>query len=195
MNNWWCVWENRLAPELCEEIKRMGSEIPDSEGLVGGRKETSDPGKAIGSSRRSKIKFFDFNNARHKVLFNIVFEHAIAANRSTFGFDIQQVIDVQYTKYLASEEGFYNWHEDITWCNQNMYQRKLSFSVQLSDPASYEGGDLIFDLPDELCPPKESVRKLGTVIIFPSFVRHMVTPVTKGERHAMVSWVEGLNFR
>ena len=81
-----------------------------------------------------------------------------------------------YTKYLSSEEGFYNWHEDITWCNDNMFQRKLSFSVQLSDSDDYEGGDLIFDLPPELCPPKETVRKQGTIIIFPSFVRHMVTP-------------------
>lgn len=195
MNNWWCVWENRLSPALCEEIKRMGNDVPEIEAQVGNRKETGNEGDIKESSRRSKVKFFDYSNARHKVLFDIVFDHAIAANRSTFGFDIQKVIDVQYTKYLASEKGFYNWHEDITWCNQNMFQRKLSFSVQLSEPDTYEGGDLIFDLPDELCPAKESVRKLGTVIIFPSFVRHMVTPVTQGERHAMVSWIEGLNFR
>ncbi len=67
--------------------------------------------------------------------------------------------------------------------------------VQLSESDSYEGGDLIFDLPPELCPDKELMRKQGTIIIFPSFVRHMVTPVTEGERHAMVSWIEGLNFR
>ena len=195
MKNWYCVWENRLSPELCEEIKRMGAEIPDSEGLVGNRKETTSPGDVIESTRRSKIKFFNFSDNKHKVLFDIVFDHAVAANRSTFGFDIQKVIDVQYSKYLSSEQGFYNWHEDITWCNQNMYHRKLSFSAQLSDSNDYEGGDLVFDLPEELTPAKDAMRKLGTVIIFPSFLRHMVTPVTKGERHSMVSWIEGLNFR
>ncbi len=173
----------------------MGSEIADSEARVGKRKETSDAGDVNKNSRRSKIKFFTYSNAKHKVLFDIVYDHAIAANRSTFGFDIQKVIDVQYTKYLATEKGFYNWHEDITWCNEIMYQRKLSFTAQLSDPNSYEDGDLIFDLPEELCPPKETLRKQGTIIIFPSFLRHMVTPVTKGERHSMVSWIEGLNFR
>ena len=195
MNNWWCVWENRISPELCEEIKRMGAEIPDSEGLVGTRKEAGNTGDIKESSRRSKIKFFNYSNAKHKVLFDIVFDHALAANRSTFGFDIQKVIDVQYSKYLASEQGFYNWHEDITWCNQNMYHRKLSFSAQLSDSDDYEGGDLIFDLPEALTPDKDAMRKQGTVIIFPSFLRHMVTPVTKGERHSMVSWIEGLSFR
>lgn len=195
MNNWYCVWENRLSPELCEEIKRMGAEIPDSEGLVGNRKETDSTGDVVESTRRSKIKFFNYSDVKHKVLFDIVFDHAVAANRSTFGFDIQKVIDVQYSKYLSSEQGFYNWHEDITWCNQNMFQRKLSFSAQLSDSDEYEGGDLVFDLPDELTPAKEAMRKRGTVIIFPSFLRHMVTPVTKGERHSMVSWIEGLNFR
>jgi len=71
----------------------------------------------------------------------------------------------------------------------------LPVVAQLFDGDSYEGGDLIFDLPEELCPPKEKTRKQGTIIIFPLFARHMVTPVTKGERHAMVSWIEGLNFR
>ena len=76
-----------------------------------------------------------------------------------------------------------------------MYHRKLSFSAQLSNSDDYEGGDLVFDLPEELTPAKDAMRKQGTVIIFPSFLRHMVTPVTKGERHSMVSWIEGLNFR
>ncbi len=44
MKNWWCVWESRIAPALCEEIKRMGAEIPDAEGLVGSRKESNNTG-------------------------------------------------------------------------------------------------------------------------------------------------------
>ena len=56
MNNWWCIWENRLTPELCAEIIRIGSEIPDMEAQVGGRKETANDGQVIENSRRSKIK-------------------------------------------------------------------------------------------------------------------------------------------
>ena len=35
----------------------------------------------------------------------------------------------------------------------------------------------------------------GTVIFFPSFLRHAVTPVTKGERKSLVLWVHGKPFR
>lgn len=195
MKNWWCIWESRLPIALCEDIQKMAAEIAENTALVGNRNIETKDGKAIEDSRRSRIKFFDYTNVKHKVMFDLVFDHAIAANRSSFGFDIDKVIDVQYTKYLAEEKGFYNWHDDVTWCSPNLFHRKLSFTAQLSDPSSYEGGDLLFDLPKELCPPAEALRKQGTVIIFPSFLRHMVSPVTKGERHSMVSWIEGLCFR
>ena len=82
MKNWWCVWESRIAPELCEEIKRMGAEIPDAEGLVGSRKESLNAGDKKNDSRRSKIKFFNYSNAKHKVQFDIVFDHAINGVRT-----------------------------------------------------------------------------------------------------------------
>ena len=51
--------------------------------------------------------------------------------------------------------------------------------------------------PEPLTPrtyAKEALEK-GSVIVFPSFHRHRVTPVTSGIRHSLVTWVEGPHWR
>ena len=69
--------------------------------------------------------------------------------------------------------------------------RKLSITVQLSDPADYEGGDLEF-FPQ---PRQPAVRDRGAMIIFPSFIAHRVTPISHGTRRSLVAWVSGTTFR
>ena len=60
----------------------------------------------------------------------------------------------------------------------------------LNDESEYEGGRLMFrDINIEI------KQKAGTVIVFPSFYVHEVTPVTQGERYSLVSWVEGPKWR
>lgn len=66
--------------------------------------------------------------------------------------------------------------------------RKLTFSIQLSDPSEYEGGDLLLWETHE---PQVVPKKKGTIVMFPSSVMHEVTPVTKGTRRSLVGWVHG----
>ena len=66
--------------------------------------------------------------------------------------------------------------------------RKLSVSIQLSDPASYEGGDLEINMGSF---SKTAARDKGALIIFPSYALHRVHPVTSGERHSLVAWIVG----
>ena len=40
-----------------------------------------------------------------------------------------------------------------------------------------------------------AVKQQGTLILFPSYVLHQVTPVTKGERNSLVAWVTGDKFK
>lgn len=68
--------------------------------------------------------------------------------------------------------------------------RKLSFSLQLTDGDTYQGGDLLFS--DRLA---EGYRNQGSVVIFPSIVLHEVTPVYRGIRHAIVGWIHGPTLR
>ena len=72
--------------------------------------------------------------------------------------------------------------------------RKLSFSLQLSEDDSYEGCDLeIFGGSTRV--PMAVPRARGTLVAFPSYVMHRVTPVTRGTRKALVFWAGGPRFR
>ena len=42
---------------------------------------------------------------------------------------------------------------------------------------------------------QQEAREQGSIIIFPSFVYHRVTPVTHGRRHSLVGWIAGPTFR
>ena len=63
----------------------------------------------------------------------------------------------------------------------------LSFTLFLSDPDSYDGGALVVE--DNFA-PREVKLAAGDLILYPSTSLHRVTPVTRGERLAIVGWVE-----
>ena len=63
----------------------------------------------------------------------------------------------------------------------------LSFTVALSDPEDYEGGDLVLEM--------QSVERrfqlsAGDVVIYPSTLLHRVEPVQSGERFVAVGWIQ-----
>lgn len=63
----------------------------------------------------------------------------------------------------------------------------LSFTLFLSEPDSYEGGELILqkhDGDDAVKLPK------GSLYLYPSNTVHYVAPVTKGSRLAAVGWIQ-----
>jgi PKHD-type hydroxylase len=65
----------------------------------------------------------------------------------------------------------------------------LSYTLFLTDPAEYEGGELTL-----WSPYGEQRIKLtpGSMFLYPSTMLHMVQPVTRGERVAIVGWVESM---
>jgi PKHD-type hydroxylase len=90
-------------------------------------------------------------------------------------------------RYETATNDHFKPHNDS---GRAMTTRKLSYSVQLSDPATYEGCDLVFT-----APPSQASREQGSITVFPSFLYHTVTPVYSGLRHAIVGWVHGPTFR
>jgi predicted 2-oxoglutarate/Fe(II)-dependent dioxygenase YbiX len=97
---------------------------------------------------------------------------------------------LQYTVYEQAEGGHYDWHVDHGAATPQ--PRKLSLSLQLTDPGSYEGCDLELSYGDGV---KQVPRSRGTVIAFPSYVLHRVTPIVSGTRKSLVTWVSGPDFR
>jgi PKHD-type hydroxylase len=107
-----------------------------------------------------------------------------------WNYDITSIEDIQIGRY--EESGHYDWHADSSMPDVNNIQRKLSISIQLNDPSEYEGGKFEFK---EL-PEKEQPKLLqGSVLVFPSFLQHKVTPITSGIRYSAVTWVNGPAFR
>jgi PKHD-type hydroxylase len=63
----------------------------------------------------------------------------------------------------------------------------LSFTLFLSDPATYDGGALVIE--DDFAPRNVKLNA-GDLILYPSTTLHRVEPVTTGERLAVVGWIE-----
>ena len=111
-------------------------------------------------------------------------------NNEHFQFDLTHLTALQFTVYYASNHSNYQKHLDL---GRQFPNRKLSFSVQLSDDAEYVGGDLRFHYIKNQ--PEVAPREKGKIIFFPSWVVHDVTPVTQGTRRSLVGWVNGPNFK
>ena len=82
-------------------------------------------------------------------------------------------------------------HHDVHFSSQEMFDRKLSLTVQLSDGDSYEGGRFEFD---EVKTTADFTPK-GSILVFPSYLAHKVHPVTSGRREALVAWFFGPRWR
>lgn len=65
----------------------------------------------------------------------------------------------------------------------------LSFTLFLAPPESYDGGALVVEDPLEARSIKLAA---GDMILYPTTTLHQVAPVTRGERLAVVGWVQSL---
>jgi len=188
----WQLWESRFCKATCERIISLASLLPEQQAVIGSNEENVKTDPTI---RRSKVRWLNGAMPDFKDFYLDVVDMFKEANRSAFGAELWHLHEMQFTKYDANDEGFYNWHNDVLWESHNCGHRKLSMVIQLSDPSEYEGGDLEIK-PLCLGPPDPMVlRKQGNVIVFPSFLMHRVTPVTKGTRYSLVAWMEGPKWR
>jgi len=77
--------------------------------------------------------------------------------------------------------------------------RKLSVTINLNQPGEYEGGNLKFDFGPHAAGKRfhecTEIRPQGSIIVFPSYVYHQVTPVVKGTRYSLVLWSLGKPFK
>jgi PKHD-type hydroxylase len=100
------------------------------------------------------------------------------------------------------EGGHFMWHiDDVAYGAQKypglgpQLDRKVSVSVNLSDPDDYDGGDLEFRNGLGAPAAGPDIRPRGSVVVFPSNVGHRVTPVTRGSRFALIGWMVGPRLR
>lgn len=179
--NSYAYCNNIFSKIECESIIN----IAKNKGLIKGL--TLNDEKANGV-RDSKITWL-YSCDNLEWAFRRVTDIVLDLNNRFFKFDLFGMLEgFQFTNYTAPG-GKYGRHVDS---NFNMVVRKLSVSVQLTDPIEYEGGELYLYHDDK----GETMKKeQGTLILFPSYTLHEVMPVTKGERNSLVSWVTGKPFK
>ncbi len=114
---------------------------------------------------------------------------ARSINQQAYGFDLEALEPLQYTVYLAGEGSHYGWHVDH---GRTPRRRKLSLVLQLSHPEDYEGCELQIYASTQV---DTAPRTRGTLIAFPSYTLHRVTPITAGMRRSLVMWCSGPRFR
>ena len=154
---------------------------------------------------------------------NMEFWMDVANKEAKWGYKIDSVEMAQFTIY--EKDGFHGWHYDggsdylqsyiksknpdepiIGYGREtnddNMIGkvRKISMTLNLTDPNEYSGGNLKFDFGlhnkktdrSHVC---KEIRPKGSIIFFPSFTHHTITPITKGTRYSLVTWLLGNPFK
>ena len=184
--NYYYFTEGFSKEELSKIYKDVGS-LPFNQATTIGKK-----GEVDTNIRSSKIKWIP-HTPEWEWLYEKLMDMVLVANDTLWEFDLQTVLEsIQYTEYYASEGGHYNWHQDVVKGFQ-AHRRKVSITVQLSDPEEYEGGELQIWSGGEN--HQVAPRGEGTVVIFPSYMMHRVSKVTKGTRRSFVLWVGGDHYR
>jgi PKHD-type hydroxylase len=175
----YAFWNNAFSKEECQTIINIAKD----KGLV--------KGTTMGESdvRDSKISWL-YPVDKMEFVFRRVTDIVLNLNEKYFKFDLFGLNEgFQFTNYEAPS-GKYGKHIDRAI---NTSVRKLSISIQLTNPEEYEGGELkLYDGEEE---GTVMDKAQGTLILFPSYVLHEVMPVTKGERNSLVTWVTGKQFK
>ena len=176
--NTYAYWKKAFTKEECEKIIKIAKD----KGLIKGTT------KGKSDARQSKICWLYASDDLEWV-FRKITDIVLNLNDRFFQFDIFGLNEgLQFTNYKAPSDK-YDKHIDRSL---DFTIRKLSLSIQLTNPKEYKGGELYL-YEDEK--GTEMKKEQGTLILFPSYILHEVKPVTKGERNSLVSWVTGKQFK
>ena len=174
-----------FTPKQCQMVIDKGMSLKKEEAKVG-------MGKLEGGldikKRITSISWIPFKDMPE--MYKDIESTMLKANNNHFGFEGMQLTEpAQFTHYL--ESGFYDWHMDNDVMGKHQPPvRKISMTLLLSDPSTFEGGELEFMQKGKIVKLKQ-----GQAIFFASWLQHRVKPVTQGERKSLVMWFGGPPFK
>ena len=175
-----------FTPQQCQMVINKGMSLKKEKAGVG----MGDPkGSSVDPEKRvTTISWIPFKEMPE--MYRDIEKTMLQANNNHFGFEgIQLTEPGQFTHYLTG--GFYEWHMDNDVLGKHQPPvRKISMTLLLSDPSTFEGGELEF-----MSKGKTAKLKQGQAIFFASWLQHRVKPVTKGERKSLVMWFGGPSFK
>lgn len=187
------VYPSVFTERQCDRIIEQAAGLATEAGHVGTADDEAHHDQGI---RRSRIAWIPVEEPFIWVCDKLT-DVARRANR-VYDFDlIGFTEDLQFTEYEGAG-AHYTWHQD--GLDGELAGRKLSLVAQLSDPDDYDGGNLeLFamdgDDDETTADWRATARRRGSVVVFPSFEYHRVTPLVSGTRRSLVTWVGGPAFR
>ncbi len=179
-----CVacWSGAFTDDEIEQI-RFKAEVNTFNPGTTGASTVAD------NSVRNSDVFFIPGNEDNRWIYERLNNVIARANHEHFLYDINLMQDIQYTRYKPN--GHYTWHWDHETSRYEPGIRKISLSMALNDPDSYEGGDFEIVTNGNISQPKSYRLKKGDIIMFASYMPHRVAPVISGVRESLVCWVMG----
>jgi PKHD-type hydroxylase len=190
-NNQYCVFKKGLPIEFCNKIISLANSQNKNKASVSNKDSTK---------RISNITWLD------ESWINETLKPYIDKANQDCGWNLQwdYTEKAQFTEYEKGQ--YYKWHIDQLdkpygerfdkdWQGK---VRKLSVTVSLSDPEDYEGGRLEFytSTPyEQKVISCDQILDKGSLVVFPSFIWHQVTPITKGTRKSLVLWNLGYPYK
>ena len=188
IQNPFVVWEGAIAPDELKAFTAYAQTVPHHAGTVDVGNQ-----KYSGQTRITQVAWVE-RSAETAKFYDRIEQIVLSLNSQFFQYDLLAMAPLQHLIYHASEQGHLEWHIDYAKESSQAGRefRKLSMSIQLSDPSEYEGGELQARVRGQI---ETAPKTLGTVIAFPSYILHRVTPVTAGVRKAVVVWALGPDFR
>tara|TARA_B110000444_G_C18818116_1_gene586223 strand:+ start:1380 stop:1976 length:597 start_codon:yes stop_codon:yes gene_type:complete len=181
-------WSKARTPLSTQSQKLLTDYVEaNKDQLKGGQtKAEDDDGAKDLLTRDSKIMWIE-NTETTGPLYWEIGEMINSLNNDKWNFNIDMLESLQYAEY--EEGGHYAQHSDDSMlCNMGENVRKLSFSILISELDDFEGGALDLSC---FAPEWDGILNQGEMISFPSMMPHIVQPVRKGKRKALVGWARG----
>jgi PKHD-type hydroxylase len=196
-NNLW-IFKSALSVKDCNKIIKLGNSKKKKKAVIG------KTGEKVILNKKERIS--DVSFLTDKWLYGIIDNFVITANKNAnWNAEISWHEEIQFTTY--TKNGHYDWHMDqftkpYSEDSHENYRgkiRKLSCVINLSNPKDYEGGD--FFIENQNGTIKRDILRItdfkeqGSVIVFPSYLFHKVSPIKKGKRYSLVNWTIGNPWR
>ena len=166
------IIKNVLSKNVCGKIIKDKKNPFIRSGVMGNK---INEGRTCYEKRISK----DFNDDIYKGVGKILEEYKNMYPNFMTGHSMEDT-GYKHLLYKGSNKGEYKEHTD----HYDMFPRVLSCSILLND--NYEGGNFAFFKKELILNAKQ-----GEAIVFPSnfCFPHAVLPVTKGNRHSLITWI------
>jgi PKHD-type hydroxylase len=191
LKNPYYYFDKVFKKEECENLIKIGSNLILEEAKTKGKDK---------NYRKGKISWLSENWIYDRL--NCYLEET--NKEAGWNFEYSFIEPLQFTKY--DKENYYDWHTDGNSDHYSVYKnhlnknfngkiRKISATISLSSQNDYGGGDLEFDWGLLGRKTIKEIKNQGSVVFFPSFTQHKITPITRGTRYSLVMWVLGTPFK